>query len=131
MGGFKLLVNMFNVLQFIYCVVKIVQCYSHNKKSHSTHTTQTSYLLCPITRGERRSAASNGVQAVNKLLSVYGDDKELTPAVQELCATIDAYIFVVDSGKALTDGKNNHTELSAFVYPVNHASLLVPSYFTI
>ena len=73
-------------------------------------------FYCIHYRSERKSAASNGVQAVNKLLSVYGDDKELTPAVQELCATIDAYIFVVDSGKALTDGEHH---FSIVVFCVN------------
>lgn len=59
-------------------------------------------------RGERQSAANGQAPAVNKLLSAYHSDnhkdKELTPAVQELCTTIDAYIFVIDSSIALAEG---------------------------
>ena len=76
--------------------------HSHTHNSHTcTVRVHTTLTFCFVYyRGERKSAASNGVQAVNKLLSVYGDDQELTPAVQELCSTIDAYIFVIDSGRA-------------------------------
>ena len=60
-------------------------------------------------RAERRSAANGDSPAVNKLLSAYhndnsNEDKELTPAVQELCTTIDAYIFVIDGSRALIEG---------------------------
>ena len=59
-------------------------------------------------RAERQSAADGNGPTVNKLLSAYhndnNEDKELTPAVQELCATIDAYIFVIDSSRALIEG---------------------------
>ena len=62
-----------------------------------------------ISRAERQSAANGHAPKVNKLLTAYHsnshDDKELTPAVQELCATIDAYIFVIDSSRALVEGQ--------------------------
>ena len=66
-------------------------------------------------RAERRSAANGDRPAVNKLLSAYhrdndsSEEKELTPAVQELCATIDAYIFVIDSSRALIEGQYIYT----------------------
>jgi len=59
-------------------------------------------------RAERKSAANGQGPAINKLLSAYHNnnhkDKELTPAVQELCATVDAYIFVIDSSRAVVEG---------------------------
>ena len=60
-------------------------------------------------RAERQSAANGHAPTVNKLLTAYHsnnhDDKELTPAVQELCASIDAYIVVIDSSRALVEGQ--------------------------
>ena len=60
-------------------------------------------------RAERESAANGRGRVVNKLLSAYHtddqEDKELTPAVQELCATVDAYIFVIDRSKAVVEGQ--------------------------
>ena len=60
-------------------------------------------------RAEHESAANGRGCIVNELLSAYHtddqEDKELTPAVQELCAAIDAYIFVIDRSKAVVEGQ--------------------------
>ena len=60
-------------------------------------------------RAERQAAANGHAPIVNKLLTAYHssnhDDKELTFAVQELCATTDAYIVVIDSSRALVEGQ--------------------------
>lgn len=75
------------------------------------------YNMVSYYRAERQSAANGQTAVVNKLLSAYHssdrEDKELTPAVQELCTTIDAYIFVIDSSRALVEGEHQYCLLVA------------------
>lgn len=68
------------------------------------------YILNSYYRREREAAAQGGVAAKNKILLDKDDETEgsslveVTHSVRQLCKTIDAFIFVVDSSASKKAG---------------------------